>query len=109
MLILGQLNFGLNFASLLGIIYFIFGICYLISMITFLTQRANSLRGTSLVLYILQALVIPIFISFCGFILIFQGWRLDPILQFQQLLLFIIITYLSMKDILINASRRNRE
>ena len=44
----------------------------------------------------------------CGGILIFQGWRLDPILQFMQILLSILIIYLSIKDIVINAVYRNR-
>ena len=44
----------------------------------------------------------------CGFILVFQGWRLDPILQFMQILLSILIIYLSIKDIVINAVYRNR-
>jgi hypothetical protein len=43
-----------------------------------------------------------------GVILIFQGWRLDPILQFGQFLSFLIIIYFAIKDIVINAVYRNR-
>ncbi|WP_397333980.1 hypothetical protein [Nostoc sp. FACHB-152] len=31
-----------------------------------------------------------------------QGWRLDPVIQFQQFLLLLLIIYLSFKDIIIN-------
>ncbi|WP_442939864.1 Ycf66 family protein [Nostoc sp.] len=50
----------------------------------------------------------PIIILLCGFILTFQGWRLDPILQFGQFLSFLLIIYLIIKDIVINAVYRNR-
>ncbi|HYX13261.1 MAG TPA: Ycf66 family protein [Nostoc sp.] len=45
---------------------------------------------------------------FCGIILFFQGWRLDPILQFEQFLLLLLIVYFTIKDIVINAVYRNR-
>ncbi|MEH2370212.1 Ycf66 family protein [Nostoc sp.] len=38
-----------------------------------------------------------------GVILYYQGWRLDPVLQFEQFLLLLLILYLSIKDIVINA------
>ncbi|WP_397333882.1 Ycf66 family protein [Nostoc sp. FACHB-145] len=37
-----------------------------------------------------------------GIILMLQGWRLDPVIQFQQFLLLLLIIYLSFKDIIIN-------
>ncbi|MHC5774703.1 Ycf66 family protein [Nostoc sp.] len=40
--------------------------------------------------------------------MLFQGWRLDPILQFEQFLLLLLILYLSIKDIVINAVYRDR-
>ncbi|MEH1890814.1 MAG: Ycf66 family protein [Nostoc sp.] len=50
----------------------------------------------------------PILMLLCGLILIFQGWRLDPILQFEQLLSFLLIIYLIIKDIIINSVDRDR-
>ncbi|EDX71974.1 hypothetical protein MC7420_5118 [Coleofasciculus chthonoplastes PCC 7420] len=36
-----------------------------------------------------------------GFILLFQGWRLDPILQFSYVLLNFLVIYLGVKDIIL--------
>jgi len=108
MLYLAQVNFGRNSASLLGIIYVLFSIPYLIFMIAWLNQRANRLIGSALALYILQIIFVPFFMVLCGFILIFQGWRLDPILQLGQLLSFLMIIYLIIKDLVFNAIYRNR-
>ncbi|WP_407897173.1 Ycf66 family protein [Scytonema sp. NUACC26] len=77
-------------------------------MIVWLVSRARRLNSSSLVLYIIQLIFIPIILLLSGFILIFQGWRLDPILQFSQLLLTLLILYLVVKDIFINAIYKNR-
>lgn len=103
-----QVNFGLNIASLLGILYVIFGIAYMIFMVFLLFRRVNRLSGGAFIIYLLQALLIPSVMLLTGFILIFQGWRLDPILQFSQVLLTVLIVYFSVKDILINEVYRNR-
>ena len=68
-------------------------------------SRISSLAVT---FYIIQLVIIPIFLLLSGFILIFQGWRFDPILQFQQLILSFLVILLSLKDILINTVDRNR-
>jgi hypothetical protein len=103
-----QINYSLNLASLLGILYIIFGIGYMIFMVFLLLRRANRLAGTAFVIYLLQALLIPGVMLLCGFIFVFHGWRLDPILQFAQFLLTVLIIYFSVKDILINEVYRNR-
>ncbi|BAY12358.1 Ycf66 family protein [Calothrix sp. NIES-2098] len=107
-LFLQQVNFGLNTASLLGILYIIFGILYMIFMVFLLFRRASRLNSIAFVIYLFQALLIPSIMLLCGFIFVFQGWRLDPILQFAQFLLTILIIYFSAKDILINEVYRNR-
>lgn len=94
-----QVNYGINLTGLLGLIYIFLGIVYFISVIIVITRRANRPNYSALVLYISQAIILPILLVACGSILLFQGWRLDPILQFQQLLLFILITYFAVKDI----------
>ncbi|MEO1429098.1 MAG: Ycf66 family protein [Cyanobacteria bacterium J06633_8] len=65
----------------------IFGLFYFIFAILKLTRIWNRISSTARTFYIIQLLIIPIFIVFSGFILLFQGWRLDPILQLQQLIL----------------------
>ncbi|BAY27947.1 Ycf66 family protein [Calothrix sp. NIES-2100] len=107
-LFLMQINFGLNTASLLGLLYIIFGISYMIFMVTVLFRRASSLNGIAFVIYLLQALLIPSIMLLVGLIFVLQGWRLDPILQFAQFLLTLIIIYFCVKDLLNHEFYRNR-
>ncbi|WP_310487239.1 Ycf66 family protein [Chamaesiphon sp. VAR_69_metabat_338] len=70
-----MVNFGLNTASFLGIILAIAGAgLYFLRSIRPELSRDQDIAFTAIGII-------------CGFILIFQGWRLDPILQFGQLLL----------------------
>ncbi|MEA5549773.1 Ycf66 family protein [Anabaena cylindrica UHCC 0172] len=75
-------------------------------MLFLLFLRRPKPRNLILVFDIIQLIFVPLIMLFCGFILLFQGWRLDPILQFVQFLLFILITYLLIKDIVISTIDR---
>ncbi|MEH2106444.1 Ycf66 family protein [Nostoc sp.] len=108
MLTFAQVNFGLNIAGLIGIIYLLWAIIYLILTVAWLSQRGTRLRGWALALYIIQLIFTPIIMLLNGAILLYQGWRLDPIFQFEQFLLLLLILYLSIKDIVINAVYRDR-
>ncbi|MEH2192068.1 MAG: Ycf66 family protein [Nostoc sp.] len=108
MFTLAQVNYGINLAGLIGIIYFLWAIIYLILTVAWLSQRGTRLRGWALALYIIQLIFTPIIMLLIGAILFFQGWRLDPILQFGQFLSLLLILYLSIKDIVINAVYRDR-
>ncbi|MCF2148841.1 Ycf66 family protein [Desmonostoc muscorum LEGE 12446] len=103
MVTLAQVNFGLNLGGLIGIIYLLLAIVYFILTLAWLVQRGTRLRGWALSLYITQVIFTPIVLLLCGGILFFQGWRLDPILQIEQFLLSLLIIYLTIKDIVINA------
>jgi Ycf66 protein N-terminus len=103
-----MLNIGTTFAAILGLIYLILGIFYPILTIVVLAKRSNELNSLAKVLYIIQAIASPIVLLLCGLILIYQGWRLDPILVFSQFLLMVLIIYLAFKDILLNFSDRGR-
>jgi hypothetical protein len=70
-----MVNFGLNPASLLGIILAVAG-----AGLYFLRSVRPELSRD-------QDIAFSAIGILCGFILIFQGWRLDPILQFGQFLL----------------------
>ncbi|MGM3305711.1 Ycf66 family protein [Anabaena sp. WFMT] len=75
-------------------------------MLFLLFLRRSKPRDLILVFYIIQLIFVPLIMLFCGFILLFQGWRLDPILQFGQFLLLILINYLLIKDIVISTIDR---
>ncbi len=70
-----MVNFGLNTASFLGIILAVAG-----AGLYFLRSFRPELSRDQDIAFTAIGII-------CGFILIFQGWRLDPILQFGQLLL----------------------
>ncbi|WP_416233408.1 Ycf66 family protein [Anabaena sp. UHCC 0399] len=77
-------------------------------MIGWIISRKNTLNNAVLLIYILQGVLSPVLLLVSGIILILQGWRLDPLLQFQQFLLLLLIIYLSFKDIMINIIQRIR-
>ncbi len=70
-----MVNFGLNPASLLGILLAVAG-----AGLYFLRSVKPELSRD-------QDIAFSAIGILCGFILIFQGWRLDPILQFGQFLI----------------------
>ncbi|ERN41257.1 Ycf66 family protein [Rubidibacter lacunae KORDI 51-2] len=73
--VLAQVNFGLNAAFLLGLFLVVSG-ALLYAMRSFRPELSRD-----------QDIVVAAVGLLCGCILIFQGWRLDPILQFGQFLL----------------------
>ncbi len=98
--VLAQVNFGTNPASLLGIFLAVAGpALYFIRFIRPGLERDQDIFFAAIGLV-------------CGFILIFQGWRLDPILQFGQLLLigttvFFAVESLRLRAIATEQAKRN--
>jgi len=70
-----MVNFGLNSASILGIVLAVAG-----AALYFMRSVRPELARDQDIFFAAVGLL-------CGFILLFQGWRLDPILQFGQVLL----------------------
>ena len=80
-----MVNASLNWASIVGILLVISGIplfAFSVASITRLSSSSNDYVFR--ILNLIGLLFIPFL---CGGILFFQGWRLDPILQFGQFLL----------------------
>ena len=84
-----MVNASLNGAGLLGIALVLLSVYLLAMRGRQPSQASHSVQDFPLVL--------AYFIA--GLILLFQGWRLDPILQFVQLLLIGSIIYRVVKDI----------
>lgn len=95
-----MVNFGLNSASILGIFLAVAG-----AGLYFLrTIRPEVSRDYDIFFSAVGLL--------CGLILLFQGWRLDPILQFGQLLLtgstvFFAVETIRLRGITTEQARRN--
>lgn len=91
-----MVSFGINYASFLGIFLMLFGI----SLIPLGLRLRQPFRVGNLI----QDIIIALVYLLCGFILVFHGWRLDPILHFCQLLLTFSTVYWALKDLLYRSS-----
>jgi hypothetical protein len=96
-----MVNYGLSSASLLGVLDIALAILYLVISIGTPIVRRTTIGTTGTTLFIIQAFFAPLCLLLAGGIIIFQGWRLDPILQFAFLLLNALIIYFAVKDILL--------
>ncbi|TAE57526.1 MAG: hypothetical protein EAZ76_06105 [Nostocales cyanobacterium] len=98
--ILAQVNWGANPASVLGIFLAVAG-----AALYFLRTVRPELSRDQDIFFAAVGLL-------CGFILVFQGWRLDPILQFGQLLLvgstvFFAVESIRLRSIATQQAKRN--
>jgi hypothetical protein len=95
-----MVNFGLNSASILGIFLAVAG-----ASLYFLRNVRPELARDHDIFFAAVGLL-------CGFILVFQGWRLDPILQFGQFLLigstvFFAVESIRLRQVATEQARRN--
>ena len=79
-----MVNFGINWASLLGM-----ALIFAALIILFLRPRQAQAHDH---FFTIAALL-------SGFILIYQGWRLDEILQFAQLMIAITAIFYTVESI----------
>ena len=88
-----MVNASLNWSSIIGLILFFYGVLtapLAIAQIFFILQRRADTSPAVIaktVVVLMQAAGRFFLLPLCGGILFFQGWRLDPILQFGQFLL----------------------
>ena len=95
-----MVNFGLNSASILGIFLAVAG-----AGLYFMRSVRPELSRDHDIFFAAVGLL-------CGFILLFQGWRLDPILQFGQFLLtgttiFFAVETIRLRQATTEQERRN--
>lgn len=105
-LLLLQVNASLNFASLMGLFDLVFAVLYPVLVFSLLfsgTARSNDAEKVTQA--ILAIAVLPVLLLVGG-ILFFNGWRLDPILQFGVLLLHLLLFASLGKDFLLGYLRR---
>jgi len=90
-----MVNASLNWASIVGILLFLWaipaGLMGFVQIYFVLQRRADTTPAVLLktMFLVVQAIGRIVMLPLCGGILFFQGWRLDPILQFGQFLLAI--------------------
>ena len=102
-----MVNASLNWASIVGILLVISGIPLFAFSVDSISRISSS---SSDYLFRILNLIGLLFIPFlCGGILFFQGWRLDPILQFGQFLLVGHIIVLQIALILSEQRKSRKE
>ena len=100
-----MVNTSLNWASLQGILLFIWSLPVAITggfQVYFILNKRADLSTITILksIYTLLLLFYRILIyPLIGGILFFQGWRLDPILQFGTLMMIIALIYTSGKSV----------
>lgn len=97
-----MVNFGFGSASILGIFLAIAG-----AALYFLRSVRPELSRDHDIFFAAVGLL-------CGFILLFQGWRLDPILQFGQLMLtgsviFFAVESIRLRGVATEQAKRNTQ
>jgi len=101
-----MINASLNWGSIVGIILFLWAIPSWMmgfGQIFFVLQRRADTSPAVIgktIFIVLQTLGRIVMLPLCGLILFFQGWRLDPILQFAMFLLAIGIIFESAMGII---------
>ena len=100
-----MVNASLNWASIVGLLVFVYGLAaapLAFAQIFFTLQRradtSPAVIAKTLILFF-QALGRGIGLPLVGGIMFFQGWRLDPILQFSQFILAMGIIFESAPSI----------
>ena len=95
-----MVNFGLNMASLIGIINSLFAIFYFALSIaqTIVTIRQSG-SAISIATRLTQIVIAPLCLLISGLIFIVQGWRFDPIMELGLLLIELVLFYYIIRDI----------
>ena len=87
-----MVNFSFTLTTLLGLLDIAGAVYYLCLTIGSITQGVRrSASPLNTVLKVWELLVCPIALFLSGVILFFNGWRLDPIMQLQQLFFHLIV------------------
>ncbi|MDJ0708339.1 MAG: Ycf66 family protein [Leptolyngbyaceae cyanobacterium MO_188.B28] len=96
---IAQINFGTTLASYIGLLQALGALGYFVLSIAQVITAFRSKGVGDLVVRILQLLLAPYILLISGGILFYNGWRLDPNLQFQQLSTSVLIGYLIFLDL----------
>jgi len=88
----------INLIQILGLVDMGLALVYLVTAIVNSVMRSQIIGGTGRILYIIQGIMAVVVLPLSGFILLSQGWRLDPILVMHQFLLHVLLIFLAFKD-----------
>ena len=94
-----MVTFGLNISGLIGLVQILGGLGYFALSVGQVVVAAKSTTASNIAVRLLQLMLGPFILFLSGVIVSIQGWRLEPILQFQNLLLTLLVFYLIVRDL----------
>ena len=89
-------------------LFFVLGLLFYLILITVLIIK-QIIKFRSSLLQVIELLFCPPALFISGTIWLFHGWRLDPILQLQQILLNSVVTYLVIKRVVNSSKNMNNK
>jgi hypothetical protein len=93
-----MINFGGSLNSLLGILLILGSGGYLIMSMEQTREATRLNQADDIAPRLLQTFLGPVLLLASGLILLIQGWRLDPLLLLQNLLMSMLVGYLILAD-----------
>ena len=95
-----MVNFSFTLSSLLGLLDILGAVGYFMLVITQITNAVKaSASPLKIFLKVAELLLCPIALFFSGIVLFFNGWRLDPFFQIQQLLFHLVVMVAIIKEL----------
>lgn len=99
-----MVSVSFNYSILLVFLDIALALVYSVISLAVAIGRRRSLSGLAIALYLVQSLIAPVLLLLVGFILLLQGWRLDPALLFAFVLMHTLVIYLVIKDLIVYQS-----
>jgi hypothetical protein len=93
-----------QFSTFLGLLNVVLAIVYAAFYFSLIVSQRRSVNATTF--YILQFVFVPVSLLIAGVIIFFNGWRLDPLLQFAFFLLNALVIFLGAKEFSLYRNRQ---
>ena len=97
MIIAQIVNIPGTLGPILGLLYFCAALRYGI-LSSQIIQTIGSKPEMEIILRVFQSVLASLLLILSGGILVFHGWRLSPLLMFKDLLITIVMIYLTTQD-----------
>ncbi len=89
----------INLMNLIALVQILGGLGYFAVSVGQVVVAVRATNAGNIAFRLLQLMLGPLILLLSGVILLLQGWRLDPILLFQNLLMTMLIIYLIVRDL----------
>jgi hypothetical protein len=94
-----MINVGFNYASLSGIAQIIVALVYFVASLGRFIVVVRSGTAEDITFWLFPLIFAPLILFISDSILVLQGWRQDPLLQFKEFLITVLIAYLIWREL----------